>query len=144
MSWSCPPANAHGRNTRCVPVGKTSLRRLVQSRALCAIFCPMWGVCVINWGTGLQKGQMKQVYGLVCGIALAGRAEFAQLLLVSGSLLCRAAMVAALFLSPTCGHPWVPREQHLFSQNPSGETSQGALCPSGAEFSFHVVRCFLS
>lgn len=85
-------------------------------------------VCVINWGAGLQKGPMKQVYGLVCSIALTGKAEFAQLLFVSGYLLCMAAMVAAL-LSPTFGHPQVPREQHLFP-DPSVETSQGALCPS--------------
>lgn len=56
---------------------------------------------------------MKQVYGLVCSIALTGKAEFAQLLFVPGCLLCMAAMVAAL-LSPTFGHPQVPREQASF------------------------------
>lgn len=94
-------------------------------------------VCVINWGAGLQKRPMKQVYGLVCSVALTGKAEFAQLLFVSGCLLCMAAMVAAL-LSPTFGHPQVPREQHLFPEPLCGDQPRRTL-PIGAGSSLHVA-----
>lgn len=52
-----------------------------------------------------------------------------------GSQVCSATPCFRLFLCrealvlPVLGRPLVPRDQHVFSQSPSLETSQGTLCP---------------
>lgn len=98
----------------------------MQSRAACSnARSYTGGVCGIDWELVCRRGQRSQVYGTLGGIDLTGRAEFAQPLLVSGYLLCREALQ-----SPARGHPLVPREQHVFPQSSSSETSQGTLCPS--------------
>lgn len=138
MSCSRLSANAQGGNMRCITVRKTSLKRLVQNRALCEIPCPKWAACVCNkLGSWFAEGADEAGYGLICSVALTGKAEFAQLLFVSGCLLCMAAMVAAL-LSPTFGHPQVPREQHLFPEPLCGDQPRRTL-PIGAGSSLHVA-----